>query len=114
MSRSTQRILILLTGLFTAIVHLVILNMGFIRGEGQIDVLFALNGLGFLAFLAAFFFEIPLVRQYQQWVNWGFLAYTVITLIAWIAIGARNAVGYITAIDEVALIALLWMYMRQT
>jgi hypothetical protein len=113
MSRSTQRILILLAGLFTAIVHLIFLNIPALRGQGQLDVLFTLNGLGFFAFLAAFFFDIPLVRQYQRWVNWGFLAYTAVTLIAWIAMGARNALGYITAVDEVALIALLWMYLRQ-
>jgi hypothetical protein len=112
MSRSTQRILILLTGLFTAIVHLVILNIPFLRDQGTVDPLFTLNGLGFLALLAAFFFDIPVIRQYQKWVNWGLLAFTAVTLIAWIAIGARNPLGYITALDEVAMIALLWTYNR--
>jgi hypothetical protein len=112
MSRSTTRVLILLTALLAAIVHLVILNINFMRAQGQPDLLFTLNGLGYFAFIVAFFFRIPVVERYQGWVNWGFLIYTAVTLAAWVAIGARTALGFITALDEVLLIAFLWLHNR--
>lgn len=112
MSRSTTRILILLTALFTAIVHLVILNINFVRAQGQPDLLFTLNGLGYFAFIVAFFIRVPVVERYQGWVNWGFLVYTAVTLAAWLVIGARTALGFITALDEVLLIGFLWLHNR--
>lgn len=113
MSRSTTRILILLTSLFAAIVHLVILNINFMRAQGQPDILFTLNGLGYLAFIAAFFLRVPIVERYQHLVNWGFLLYTAVTLAAWVAIGARTTLGFVNALDEVALIAFLWLHNRE-
>jgi uncharacterized membrane protein YeiH len=95
---------ILLLALVTAIVHLVILNIQL----GKLDILFTLNGLGYLALLAAYFLPLPFARENRSLVRWAFMAFTAITVLAWVFIGLRTALGYITKIDELVLIWLLW------
>jgi len=94
---------IALLGLITAIVHLVILNL-----QG-IDPIFTLNGLGYLALLLAYFLPATFLRERHNLIRWIFIAFTAITILAWIAIGARTTVGYLTKLDELALIVLLWL-----
>ncbi|HEX9596117.1 MAG TPA: hypothetical protein VF982_04500 [Anaerolineales bacterium] len=103
MSGNTTRIVIILLTLFTAIVHGVVLNMQM----GHIDPLFTLNGLGYLALLGAFVFKFPPSRE--ALVHYAFMVYALVTIIAWVAIGERNMLGYSTKIVEVLLIVFLWM-----
>lgn len=95
---------ILLLALVTATVHLVLLNIQM----GKIDILFTLNGLGYLALLAAYFLPLPLARENRSLVRWAFMAFAAITVLAWVLIGLRTALGYLTKIDELLLIWLLW------
>jgi hypothetical protein len=37
------------------------------------------------------------------------MAYTLVTIIAWVAIGERNTLGYATKAVEVLLIIFLWI-----
>ncbi|MFN3308306.1 MAG: hypothetical protein ACK44E_03775 [Anaerolineales bacterium] len=71
--------------------------------------LFILNGLGYLAFLAAYFAPLPLARQNHRLVKIGFVVYTVITILAWIAIGTNppTTLGLITKIIEVLLVVCI-------
>jgi len=103
MSGNTTRIVIILLTLFTAIVHGVVLNMQM----GHIDPLFTLNGLGYLALLGAFVFKFPPSRE--ALVHYAFMVYALVTIIAWVAIGERNMLGYSTKIVEILLIVFLWM-----
>jgi len=98
------RIGILLLTLVTATVHLVLLNIQM----GGLDILFTLNGLGYLGLLAAYFLPLPLARENRSLVRWAFIAFTAITVLAWAFIGLRTALGYLTKIDELVLIWLLW------
>ena len=85
----------------TAIVHL---YLGF-----QGLPLFVLNGLGYLALLAALYLPIPQLVPYQSAVRWVLIGYTVLTIVLWLLItgGASNATGYIDKVVEVLLIVLL-------
>jgi hypothetical protein len=56
---------------------------------------------------AAYF--LPQLKAYRGKVRWVFIGFTAVTVIAWVAIGERNALGYITKVIELALIALLWI-----
>lgn len=107
---SRIRAIIVVTGLFTAIVHLVVLNIDFIEEYGRPDPLFTLNGLGYLALLAAYFWKTPVLEQRRGLVRWAFIAYTAVTILAWVAVGERQgSLPYLTKLDEVILILALWM-----
>lgn len=112
MQRSTLRTIILVTGIITAAIHLVLLNIPFIQSTGRPDVLFTLNGLGFIAFLAAIFLNLPVFSQRKKLIQYAFMGYTALTILAWIPGGARNIVGYATKLDELILLTALWMYTR--
>ncbi len=109
MNRSSLRAVILVTGLITAVVHLVLLN--FVMGK--IDILFTLNGLGYLALLAALFLNLPVVSKQQPLVHWAFMAFTAVTIVAWIVMGRPyTLLGYLTKLDELILIVALYMHLR--
>ena len=109
MNRSSLRAVILVTGLITAVVHLVLLN--FVMGK--IDPLFTLNGLGYLALLAALFLNLPIVSKQQPLVHWAFMAFAAVTIVAWIVMGRPyTLLGYVTKLDEIVLIAALYMHLR--
>ncbi len=103
------RIGILILTLATALIHFSLLFP---------DFLFILNGLGYLALLAAYFLPIDLARNNHNLVRWLFLLYIVATIIAWVAIGDKSwpggALGYLTKLIEVFLIALLVVDGRQS
>jgi hypothetical protein len=103
---------ILILGLITALVHLVVLNISFVRETGSPDVLFTLNGLGYLGLLAAFFWKVPFFSTRPRLLQYLFMGYTAITVLAWVAMGARNFIGYATKLDELLLIAALWMHLK--
>lgn len=113
MSRSTLRTAVLVLGLITALVHLVVLNISFVQETGAPDLLFALNGLGYLGLLAAFLGKVPWLSQRRDLVHYLFMGYAAVTILAWVAAGARNFIGYATKLDEVLLIAALWMHLKK-
>ena len=69
--------------------------------------LFILNGLGYLALLAALYAPVSALAPYRSLARWALLGYTALTVILWLAIGLRAPIGYINKAIEVALIALL-------
>lgn len=97
------QIVILLLAAATAAIHL---WLGVVAGLP----LFLLNAAGYLALAAALY--LPPLRPYQQWVRWTLIAFTAVTVLAWVFIGERSAIGYIDKLIEVALIVLLWLDRR--
>jgi hypothetical protein len=74
------------------------------------DPMFVLNGLGYLALLAAYFLPIAFLQKNHSLVRWAYIGYTLVTIIAWIVMGDKTfMLGYITKLIEVALIALLFI-----
>jgi len=78
------------------------------------DLGFMLNGLGYLTLLAALCLPVPQVARHRDIVRWVLIGYAALTFLLWLAIGARNAIGYVTAADEVALILLLLLEARRS
>jgi hypothetical protein len=78
--------------------------------------MFILNGLGYLGLLAAYFLPIPFAKDNHGLVRWAFIGYTLVTILAWVAIGDKSwpggALGYIAKTIEVLLIASLWIDSR--
>jgi hypothetical protein len=104
---------ILLSGLITAIVHLVVLNVLLFAEEG-ISIIFTLNGLGYLALLAAFFLQVPVLQNNRGLIRWVFIGYTALTILAWIPAGSRDLLGYGTKLVEIVLIVMLYLDQRRS
>ena len=102
-SRALQIGIIMLT-LGTALIHLQ-LNFP--------DAVFILNGLGYLALLAALYLPVPQLARYRSLMRWALVAYTALTIFLWILFGARTPIGYIDKLVEVALILLLLIESRR-
>ncbi len=74
---------------------------------------FIMNGLGYLALLAALYLPVPRVARYRNLVRWVLIGYTALTIFLWVPIGERTAVGYTAKAIEVALILLLLLDARR-
>jgi hypothetical protein len=92
------RVGVILLTLIAAVVHLSLLFP---------DPGFILNGLGYIALLAALYLPIARLARYRRLVRWAMIGYATLTLLLWVAIGMRTPVGYFTAADEATLIVLL-------
>lgn len=95
---------IILLTIATAIIHFSLLFP---------DVLFILNGLGYLGLLAALYLPLAFLANYRSWARWALLGYTALTVILWVIMGARTPLGYIDKAIEIVLIILLWLESRQ-
>lgn len=107
---------IIVLTLATAIVHLAVLNIRM----GQIDPAFTANGVGYLASLGAWLFKPSFLAGREREVHYAYIGYTVVTILAWVAIGQKNLsdplglLGYATKTIELLLIGALWQYWRLT
>lgn len=109
MSAASRRTAIIGLTSITAIIHLLVLNLGIYQLKGSIDLLFTLNGLGFFALLYAYLNDIPAGRK--SLVRWAFIAYTLVTILAWVVINGdfNNPIGVFTKAVEVLLVIVLWL-----
>ncbi len=102
-SLSPAKIAIILLTIATAGIHFTLLFP---------DPIFILNGLGYLALLAAYFLPLPFAKDNLSLVRWAFIGYTAVTVLAWVVMGEKSwpagMMGYATKLIEVALLALLW------
>jgi hypothetical protein len=98
---------IILATLATAFLHLSLLAQ---MGPDPI----ALNGLGYLALLGAYFLPMPFFQQRHRLVWWALMGYTVLTFVLWIILGDKNfvagtssAIGYYAKAAELFLMGFL-------
>ena len=94
---------ILLLALATGLIHIVLAipdNM----------IMFYLNGAGYIILALALF--LPQFKQYRSLIRYALMAFTLVTVVAWAAIGMRTTIAYIDKIIEIALLVLLWLISR--
>jgi hypothetical protein len=96
---------IVLLTLATAVIHL---QLAFP------DPVFILNGLGYLALLAALYLPVSRLARYRNAVRWVLVGYTALTIFLWILLGARTPIGYIDKAIEITLILLLLLEARRS
>jgi hypothetical protein len=96
---------IILFALATAFLHITLFP----------DIMFTLNGLGYLGLLGAYFLPVSFFQQRRDLVWWALVAYTALTIILWVIMGDKNfvagtssATGYYAKAAEVLLLAFLW------
>jgi hypothetical protein len=91
----------------TALVHLGL-------GLATPDIIFILNGLGYLALVGALYLPIAPLAPYRALVRWVLVAFAAVTIVGWIVIGDKSLIiGYPTKVAEVILIVLLVTEARQ-
>ncbi len=96
---------IIILALITALVHL---SLNFIIGH--FDPAFTLDGLGYLALLAAMFLDLPVARDNRRLVRLAMIGLAIASIVSWIILGDKTWwVGWATKTVEVVLIALLLM-----
>jgi hypothetical protein len=71
------------------------------------STLFIMNGLGYLALLAALYLPIPGLPFNRDMVRWALIGYTAFTIVAWFLTGSRIPIAYVDKAIEAALIVLL-------
>ncbi len=105
---SGMHIAIILLATATGLIHL---WLG-LRGPG-LDIMFTLNGLGYLMLAAVGYLPIAPLAKYQTLARWGLAAFAAVTIIGWIFIGLKIPLGYITKVIEVVLIILVILDLRK-
>jgi hypothetical protein len=91
---------IVLMAFATAAIHLAL-------GIPNMMVMFILNGIGYIVLVIALY--LPQLKSQQTWIRWALIAYTAVTILGWVFVGARNTIAYADKLIEVALIVLLFL-----
>ena len=109
MNASTRRTGIIVLTLITALVHLVLLNIGILADKGSVDILLTRNGLGYGALLYAYLNDFPAGRK--TLVSYAFMAFSAVTIVGWLVINGdfSDPISLITKASEALLIIFLWM-----
>jgi hypothetical protein len=101
-----MQLAILLLVMATALIHLW-------KGVSDGLLMFIANGLGYLALAAAAYLPIAALANLRKLAKWALLAFTAVTIIGWIVIGERSAIGYIDKAIELVLIVLVFLDLRK-
>ena len=94
---------IIVLTLATAIIHFTLVH-------SLMDAAFILNGVGYLALLAALYLPIPFFVGRRGLVRFVLMVFAAVTIIAWILLmGQRTVLGYADKAIEIVLMILLWL-----
>ncbi len=104
------QIAIILAAVTTALIHIWLA----FQFPGGVDPIFVLNGLGYLGLTALLFLPLPLLDPYRNLVRWVLIGYTLVTVLAWLWIGARSPLAYADKAIELLLVACLWLDWQRT
>lgn len=79
------------------------------------DIVFTLNGLGYIGLLGAYLLPIAFFQEKHNLVWWALAGYTALTIVLWLIMGDKtfvagtsSATGYYAKAAEVLLLVLLW------
>lgn len=111
MNKQTLRTVVTITAIVTAVIHLyyAFLQIGPTQALGM---LFILNALGFIGLLLAYLGKLSFLRLSHNVITWAFIAFTAITILAWIPMGERSPLAYFTKLDELVLLIALFLGRR--
>lgn len=97
---------IILAAVATAILHITLFP----------DIVFTLNGLGYLGLLGAYLLPVSFFQEKRKLVWWTFVGYTALTILLWVIMGDKtfvagtsSATGYYAKAAEVLLLIFLWV-----
>jgi hypothetical protein len=96
MKLNNRHYAIILLVLATAILHFVAAfdSILFPLPSERPDLLFTLNGIGYIGLLGAYFLPIPFFQQRHKMVWWALFIYIIVTILAWLVIWVGlNVIG---------------------
>lgn len=115
MNRTTLRLVIAVLTIVTAAVHLFLGLTGLGDGvDTTFDILFILNGLGYLGLLAALLGWLPVLGDRPGLTHMLFIGYTALTLVLYFVMNGFSNFGgaaIVAKLAEVLLIVALAMHM---
>jgi cellulose synthase/poly-beta-1,6-N-acetylglucosamine synthase-like glycosyltransferase len=94
----------------TALIHIVLA----FQFPGGVDPVFLLNGLGYLVLTTLLFVPLQALDPYRNLLRWVLIVYTMVTVLAWLFVGARSPIAYVDKAIELVLIVCLWLDWQQT
>jgi hypothetical protein len=109
MNRSTLRIVIIITAVITALVHLA-LGIGGIAGgdPGMLDYLFVLNGLGYLTLLAGLFVpNFPVLGGNRALAHYLMIIFAGLTFVLYFVFNGFSNIGAAAIVAKLAEIVLI-------
>lgn len=105
MKLAPQRYIMILATLVTAYLHLSFFP----------DLMFTLNGLGYLGLLGSYFLPIEFLQKNHKLAWWAMFGYTALTIVLWVVMGDKtfvagtdSATGYYAKIAEAVLMVSMW------
>lgn len=105
MKLTGKHYVVILSAIATAVLHISLFP----------DIMFTLNGLGYLGLLGAYFLPISFFQERHKLVWWVLVGYTALTIVLWVVMGDKtfvagtsSATGYYAKAAEVILIGSLW------
>ena len=114
MSRNTLRILVLIFGIITALVHLYYLGFRSLGDPNAMPpgILFVLNGLAYIVLIVVVAFD--LLPKQRALAHYALIAFTAVTIIAYFVVnkGIGGPLGWITKLDEMALIIVTYLHLK--
>ncbi len=114
LTQRTARLGALQFGIIVLTIATALVHLGLAFSSTPPDIMFLLNGIGYLTLVAALYLPIPQLRAYHGLLRWALMAFAAVTIIGWIIIGDKTLIiGYPTKVAEVILIILLAVEMRQ-
>ncbi len=111
MNQRTIRIVVTVTAILTALIHLYY-ALFLIGATEALGILFILNALGYLGLLLAYLGKLSFLRWSHSLITWAFIAFTAVTILAWIPMGERSPLAYLTKLDELVLLIALFLGRR--
>ena len=111
MNKQTLRMVVTITAVVTALIHLYYAFL-VIGPTEALGMLFILNALGFIGLLLAYLGKLSFLRLSHNVITWAFIAFTAITILAWIPMGERSPLAYFTKLDELVLLIALFLGRR--
>jgi hypothetical protein len=101
---------IVLAAVTTALIHIVLA----FQFPGGVDSVFLLNGAGYLVLTALLFLPFAVLDPYRNLLRWTLIVYTLVTVLAWLFVGARSPIAYVVKAIEILLVLCLWLDWQQT
>jgi hypothetical protein len=114
MSKNLLRLLIAITGVITALVHL---YLGISYLSDRLGPAFLLNGITYLVLVAAVVFSPSFLQGRERLVHYILMGFAALTIVLWFLFNQENLVdpvGIFTKVDELLLILFTWLHLRAT
>jgi hypothetical protein len=116
MNRVTLRWLIGILTLITAAIHL---GLAFVL-EGGMQILFILNGIGYLVLLWALLRPPAFLAGYNTLVHYAFMLFTLVTIVGYFVVNGfalfdpGHVIDLVDKVVEVLLLIALFLHLRQS